>query len=157
VVCSRGVDRAEDPCLGEAEAREVGVHPVDAASLDEGVRGDVVGEGDRELHGVPERDRLDLQLLQDAPTRDSLARRRQRQRLGQVRLALRDELERGAAETDLDHRGGGKPLVRPQADLLTVLEADGVEADPPRERRLERGDPLGEGQIRPGREGDVVT
>ena len=130
------VDRADDPRLDEAQAREVGVHSVDSAALDERVRGDVVGERDRELDHIAERERLELQLLQDPATRDPLVRRRQRQRLGEVRLALRDELEHGAAEADLDHRGGRKPLVRTQADLLFVLDAESVEAEPPGERRL---------------------
>ena len=93
--------------------------------------------------------------LRMPPPATRAVRRREGAYLVQARLALRDEIEQRARQPDLDHRGRGKPLIRPQPALLAVVQPQRVVAEPAGEGRLEGRDALLEPEFRPRRERDV--
>ena len=125
--------------------------------LDDGVRGCVVGDGDHQLDRVAKRQPVELELLENAAAGSPLGARRQDQLVVEPRAAPAHELERGARDRHLDHRGGGERLVLPQPELRARLEVDGVIAEPARERPLERGDSLLERQLGTRRDRDEVA
>jgi hypothetical protein len=152
----REIDRAEEAGLLQSQAVEVSIDVIGPHPVDEYVRRHVVGERDRELDRVSQRDSFDLELLENPSAGESSARRGQIEALLEACLVSRNQVENGAADSDLDHRRGRKELFLADADLFAALEMDAVEPESSRERLLEYLDSLLEREVRARRDRHVL-